>query len=65
MESTIEAWLEREGRSKAWLAGELGMSRPTLYARLEDGRWALEEARKIARLMGVTVDELAGEEGRT
>ena len=39
MADVITAWLDKTGRSKTWLADELGISRPTLYARLEDGKW--------------------------
>ena len=62
MANAITEWLEKTGHSKTWLADELGMSRPTLYARLEDGAWDLKEARKLARMMGCTIESLIGEE---
>ena len=39
------------------------MSRPTLYARLDDGKWTLEEAHKLAQMMGCSIEELVGKEG--
>lgn len=63
MACAITEWLERTGRSKTWLADELDMSRPTLYARLDDGKWTLEEAHKLAQMMGCSIEELVGKEG--
>ena len=62
MANAITEWLERTGRSKTWLADELGMSRPTLYARLEDGAWDLKEAHKLAKMMGCTIESLVSRE---
>lgn len=59
MANMVMEWLEKSGTSKAALADELGMSRPTLYARLERGDWSLEEAYKLASIMGCTVEQLA------
>lgn len=63
MAGAIAEWLEETGRSKTWLADELGMSRPTLYARLEDGKWTLEEAHKLAQIMGCSIESLVTKEG--
>lgn len=59
MANLITEWLDKSGTSKAVLAEALGMSRPTLYARLERGDWSLEEAYRLAEFMGCTVEELA------
>lgn len=59
MANMVVDWLEKSDMSKAALANELGMSRPTLYARLEHGDWSLEEAYKLANIMGCTVEQLA------
>lgn len=56
----ILEWMEREGMTKSRLAELLGMSRPTLYSRIEDGAWSLEDAFKLSRLIGCTVDDLVG-----
>lgn len=63
MADVITAWLDKTGRSKTWLADELGISRPTLYARLEDGKWDLEEAHKLAQIMGCSIESLVTKEG--
>lgn len=63
MADVITAWLDKTGRSKTWLADELGISRPTLYARLEDGKWDLENACKVAKLVGCTIEDLCRKEG--
>lgn len=62
MADAITKWLEETGQSKTWLADELGMSRPTLYARLEDGAWDLKEAYKLAQMMGCTIESLIRKE---
>lgn len=59
MANLVTDWLEKSGTSKAALAERLGMSRPTLYARLERGDWSLEEAYRLAGIMGCTVEQLA------
>ena len=59
MANLVMEWLEKTGKSKASLAEELGMSRPTLYARLERGDWSLEEAYRLAGIMGCSVEQLA------
>ena len=63
MADVIRAWLDETGHSKTWLADELGISRPTLYARLDDGKWDLESASKVARLVGCTIEDLCKKEG--
>lgn len=59
MVKAIEDYLETTpGTSKAKLADQLGMSRPTLYTRLEDGRWTLDEAHRLAKIIGCKLDDL-------
>lgn len=59
MVKAIKDYLENTpGASKSWLADELDMSRPTLYARLEDGRWTLDEAIRLAEIIGCKLDDL-------
>lgn len=63
MVKAIETYLEQTpGASKAGLAEALGMSRPTLYARLEDGRWTLDEAHRLAQIIGCKLDDLVVKE---
>jgi plasmid maintenance system antidote protein VapI len=57
----IGAWLLEQGHSREVLAKELGMTRPTLNSRLDGrGKWSWEEVIRLSRLLGCTLDELAG-----
>lgn len=57
----LGAWLLREGNTRELLAKEIGISRPTLQARL-DGRskWNWEDVIQISRVTSTSLDELAG-----
>lgn len=55
----VGAYLAREGKTKAELAKELGMSRVTLHSKLNgECEFWLSEARELARILGCTVDDL-------
>ena len=57
----LGAWLLREGNTREVLAKQLGMTRPTLNSRLKNGGWSWLEVKQIAKLTGVTANELAGD----
>ena len=46
----VKQQLHRQGRNKSWLAEKLGMSRPTLYERLDDNCWLPSEIIKLKQL---------------
>lgn len=43
----VELELIEQGRSKTWLASQLGISRPVLYKRLNDNFWMPREIIKL------------------
>jgi DNA-binding XRE family transcriptional regulator len=55
------AWLLEQGHTRETLAEKIGITRPTLNSRL-DGRtkWNWEEVVRLSKLLGCTLDELAG-----
>ena len=56
----LGAWLLVEGNTREKLADEIGITRPTLNGRLSGKTpWMWEEVRKVARLVGCSLDELA------
>ena len=57
----VGAWLLKEGNTRDVLAQALGITRPTLAARLAgDTKWYWGEVVLLARFLGVSLDELAG-----
>lgn len=46
----VKNQLQTQGRNKSWLADQLGISRPTLYERLEDNCWLPSEIIKLKQL---------------
>ena len=46
----VKQQLHIQGRNKSWLAEKLGMSRPTLYERLDDNCWLPSEIIKLKQL---------------
>ena len=57
----VGSWRLEKGNSIVKLAKELGMSRPTLYTRLEGAtKWRWDEVLRIAELCNCTLDELSG-----
>lgn len=55
----VGAFLEREGRTKKWLADELGMSTVTLYSKLNgDVEFTFSQAIRLSEILGCTVNEL-------
>lgn len=57
----LGAWLLENGRNRDTLAKELGMTRPTLANRLSGkSKWEWEEVIRISRLVGCSLDDLAG-----
>lgn len=46
----VEFALKDQGRSKTWLAEKLGISRPTLYQKLKDNFWSVNEIITLNRL---------------
>lgn len=54
------AYCLENGMTNATLADALGMSRSSLYAKLRGlAPWGLEEAVKLAELLGMSVSEFA------
>lgn len=43
----VELALKEQGRNKSWLALKLGISRPSLYARIKDNSWLSEDIIKL------------------
>ena len=43
----VELNLKEQGRNKKWLAEQLGISRPTLYKKLDDNFWSVSELIKL------------------
>lgn len=62
MADQISTRLRLSGVTHETLAQALGMSRPAISDRMRGRtRWTLLEAIEIARLMGITLDALAGD----
>jgi len=45
----LELSLAEQGRSKTWLANYLGITRPTLYSKINDNFWTLNEILKLKK----------------
>ena len=59
MDNRVADVLEKQGRSKTWLAGELGISRTWLYRLLNDQEeWPGEQRAAVAQLLGEPPDML-------
>jgi DNA-binding XRE family transcriptional regulator len=43
------------------LAHQVGVTRPVLYSRLEKGGWKYDELERLARALGLTIDQLITE----
>lgn len=57
----LGAWLLESGNTRDKLAAEIGISRPTLNGRLDGkSRWQWDEVIEVARIVGCSLDELAG-----
>lgn len=57
----VGAWLLVSGNNREKLADEIGISRPTLASRLSGkSKWNWDEVVKLAKLVGCTLDEMAG-----
>lgn len=57
----LGAWLLESGNTRDKLAAEIGISRPTLNGRLDGkSRWQWDEVVEVARIVGCSLDELAG-----
>ena len=57
----LGAWLLKDGNTRALLAKEIGISRPTLNGRLEGKtKWNWEDVLEISRITGASLEELAG-----
>lgn len=55
----VGAYLEREGRTKKWLADELGMSTVTLNSKLNgETEFSFSQAIRLSDVLGCTVSEL-------
>lgn len=55
---SVKDLLEESGKTKSSLARELGCSRQTLYSKLVSQDWSLDEAYKLAKFLGCTVDDI-------
>lgn len=57
----LGAWLLVKENTKAKLAKQLGISRPTLDGRISGrSKWTWDEAVAVAEIVGCTLDDLAG-----
>ena len=55
----VAAYLARTGKTKAELAGNLGMSRTTLHSKLNgDTEFTLKEGYQLKTILNCTADEL-------
>ncbi len=55
----LDITLKKQGRSKKWLANEIGVSMPTMLGYCKDVRVApFGTVIKIAGILGVTVNDL-------
>ena len=55
----VGAYLEREGRTKRWLADELGMTTVSLYSKLNgDTEFTFSQAIRLSEVLGCTVNDL-------
>jgi plasmid maintenance system antidote protein VapI len=55
----VGAYLEREGRTKKWLADELGMTTVSLYSKLNgDTEFTFSQAIRLSEVLGCTVNDL-------
>lgn len=56
---TARALIAARGLTHPEVADTIGMALSTFERRLSKGGWSLEEARRLAALLGVSLDELA------
>ena len=57
----VGAWLLQEGNTRAKLADAIGITRPTLNARLDgSAQWRFCEVVALADVLGVSLNALAG-----
>lgn len=55
----VGAYLEREGKTKKWLADELDMTTVTLGAKLSgETEFSFSQAIRLSEILGCTVNEL-------
>ena len=55
----VGAYLEREGKTKKWMADELGMSTVTLYSKLNgETEFSFSQAIRLSEILGCNVSEL-------
>ncbi len=55
----VGAYLEREGKTKRWLADELGMTTVSLYSKLNgDTEFTFSQAIRLSEVLGCTVNDL-------
>jgi len=55
----VGAYLEREGKTKRWLADELGMTTVSLYSKLNgDTEFTFSQAIRLSEILGCTVNDL-------
>lgn len=47
---------DKRGVKYSYIADRLGLSRQVFYSRLEDGRWKLDEALKVMKMLGISPD---------
>lgn len=60
LKALVGDYVKAEGITKNELAERMGIGRSALYAKLGGQTpWLLDEAVKLAELLGITVDELA------
>lgn len=59
----VENFLSKTNSTKGTLANHIGISRSTLYEKLDGNRpWLLDEAITLSELMGCTIDDLLNAE---
>lgn len=55
----VGAYLEREGKTKKWLADELGVTSVTLNSKLNgETEFSFSQAIRLSEVLGCTVSEL-------
>lgn len=59
----VENYLDNNNVTKGALANRIGISRSTLYEKLDGNRpWLLDEAIALSELIGCTIDDLVNKQ---
>lgn len=63
IKENVEGYIRQSDSTRGALATALGISRSSFYDKLNGKRpWMLDEAAKLAEVMGCTIDDLANKQ---